>query len=437
MELYINLACIITSILMVIVLSSVLKLNAFISLFVSSLFLAICLIPLKEIPTVLTLGFGNTMKSIGLIIIFGAAIGIVLDKTKATTSLAQAILKRTGDKNASLAIGFTGYFTGLSIFCDSGFIVLSSLTRSMAKKAAKSAVLLSILLAISLYSVHCIIPPHPGATAAAAAMNVPFGTIIFFGIIITIPAVIITWILIGIFFGKKIQEVSLLEEVATQNETNLPSPILSLLPISIPLLLIISASIIELQHISIPFLSFLGHPVIALFVGFLLSLLLIKGNITKTLNELLGETMEKAGSILIITASGGVFGYVIKETGIGLEIGKLLQTSNLGILIPFLIAMTLKTAQGSSTVAIITAASIVAPLLGPLELDSTNGRLIATLAMGAGSILISHANDSYFWVVSKFSDIDIKTMLRVYTLSSIILAMVTLFFIYILSFILL
>jgi len=155
------------------------------------------------------------------------------------------------------------------------------------------------------------------------------------------------------------------------------------------------------------------------------------------MNSVFAEAIEKAGPILIVTAAGGMFGMVIKATGTGEAVGKLLAGTSLGIIVPFLIAAIMKTAQGSSTVAIITTASFVAPMLTMLGLDSEWGRLFAMLAMGAGSMIVSHANDSYFWVVSKFSDIDPSISLKVYSSSTLIMGLVIFTLVWLTSFLVL
>jgi GntP family gluconate:H+ symporter len=176
-----------------------------------------------------------------------------------------------------------------------------------------------------------------------------------------------------------------------------------------------------------------GDPVIALFTGMLLALLLVKEKSFDGFNTLFSGAIEKAGPILIVTAAGGMFGAVIKSTGIGEVMGEYLAGINLGLMVPFIIAFLLKTAQGSSTVAIITTASFVAPMLAPLGLNSEWGRMLAVLAMGAGSMIVSHANDSYFWVISNFAGVDIDTNLRVYSTSTVVMGCVVFIFIWVTS----
>jgi len=180
-------------------------------------------------------------------------------------------------------------------------------------------------------------------------------------------------------------------------------------------------------------LTFVGQPIIALFVGMLFSFMLLRDLNRTKINSIFETAIEKAGPILIVTAAGGMFGMVIKETGIGLEAGKFFSKTGLGLAVPFLIAFLMKTAQGSSTVSIITTASFTAPMLTLLGLDSETGRLFATLAMGAGSMMISHANDSYFWVITKFSDIDNSITLKVFSSATIVMGVTVFVFIWLSS----
>jgi len=222
------------------------------------------------------------------------------------------------------------------------------------------------------------------------------------------------------------------------SKEHLPSPLLSFMPIAVPLLLITLKSLIALfdkdgSGIFSKIFRFPGEPIFALAIGVVLALLLIRKKNIDSINSIFSEAIEKAGPILIVTAAGGMFGMVIKETGIGEEAGKLLAGTGIGLIVPFLIASVMKTAQGSSTVAIITTSSFVAPMLQLLGLDSEWGRMLALLSMGAGSMIASHANDSYFWVVSSFSDIDMNTTLRVYSSSTIVMGITVFIFVWITS----
>ena len=419
---------ILIGLVLIVVFTSVLKYNTFLSIFVVSLLIAIGTLPLQDVvPTILT-GFGNTMKSIGLIIIFGIILGLILDKTHATKSIAHAILKLTGKKNAGLAVHSTGFITGIPIFCDSGFIVLQGINKSLVESTGKPMVFMASVLAAGLYSVHCLIPPHPGATAAAGIMSANIGQLIMIGLPIAAVAAQAGFLWVKFITRKDLNVLPIDKSPKKIQEevVELPSAFRSLLPIVVPVLLLSGRSAFLLlvpgdQGVLTKTISFLGEPVIALMLGILLAVSLYKKVNSKELNELFDLSIEKAGTILAITAAGGIFGTVIKATGIGEVAGVYLAATGLGIFVPFLIASFLKTAQGSSTVAIMTTASIISPMLASLNLNGSYGIVLATLAMGAGSMFISHTNDSYFWVITKFSDLEVKSMLRVWTTTTAVM----------------
>lgn len=427
------------SIIAIIYLTSVLKLKAFIALFIVSVFLAFTTLPSDRIIATIKEGFGSTMASIGFLIILGAIIGITLDKTGGTLSIARYILSKTGDNRSVQALGITGFITGLPIFCDSGFIILSGLAKSFSAKSKIAMPLMATVLATSLYSVHCLIPPHPGALAAAGLFQVNIGYLIVAGTLFAIPGALAAY-----FWTKwmtKGKEYPPAKEPTVDAQIvheNLPSPLLSFMPIVVPLLLITIKSLLTMidkggQSLVAKIFFFPGDPIFALSIGVILSLFLLKKKSIESMNSVFGEAIEKAGPILIVTAAGGMFGMVIKATGTGEAMGKILAGTSIGLVVPFLIAVLMKTAQGSSTVAIITTASFVAPMLSMLGLDSEAGKLFAMLAMGAGSMIVSHANDSYFWVVSNFSEIDPGTTLKVYSSSTIVMGTVVFFCVWITS----
>lgn len=430
---------VILCILLIIYLTAGLKLHAFISLFIVSLLLAFATLPAKTIITTIKEGFGNTMGSIGFLIILGAIIGVTLDKTGATVSIANYILSRTGEKRSAAAMGITGFITGLPIFCDSGFIILSGLAKSFSAKAGIAMPFMATVLACSLYSVHCLIPPHPGALAAAGIFNVNLGYLILAGILFAVPGALAAYFWSKwISKGKNYPPAEDLNLRADLRETYHPSTLLSFLPIVVPLILITVKSLATLiDKTGNGFLTRIfmipGEPVIALTAGAVFSLFLLKEKSVASFNSVFTEAITKAGPILIVTAAGGMFGMVIKSTGIGESMGRVLAGTNAGLAIPFLIAALLKTAQGSSTVAIITAASFVYPMMPALGLDTEWGRLFGMLAMGAGSMTVSHANDSYFWVVTNFSNLETAATLRVYSTSTLIMGITVFAFIWITS----
>jgi GntP family gluconate:H+ symporter len=396
-------------------------------------------LPVAEILSLIKNGFGDVMSKLAIIIVLGTTIGVLLEKNGSTQVMAASILKLVGEKNSSLALSFTGFIVGLPIFCDSGYIVLNGINRSLIKRTGIAAATMSISLASGLYAVHCLIPPHPGATAAAGTLAVDFGKLIMYGIVIAIPAMLIGhwWAVVA---GKKTNTD--VEAGAESAEKVLPGPkvVLAFLPVIIPILLMALRSILVFERNQTSLLtdaiSIAGDPAVALAVGVLLAIVTGK-NSKHSLALQLSAAVEKAGGILVIIGAGGAFGAVLAATNIGDHFSEKLDLKMLGIFFPFLLTSLIKTAQGSSTVAIITSASVVLPLLPILGLESENGKMLAVLAMGAGSMMISHSNDAYFWVISKFSDIDTRTMLRVHSVASILMGLVTMIVIYLFSLIML
>jgi GntP family gluconate:H+ symporter len=289
---------------------------------------------------------------------------------------------------------------------------------------------MATVLASSLYSVHCLIPPHPGALAAAGLINVNIGYLIVIGTIFAIPGVLAAYFWSKwMCRGKNYPPAKETEVDSQLTPDKLPSAFLSFLPIVVPLLLITFKSLINLfdkegQSLISKIFYFPGEPIFALAIGVVLAMFLIKDKSITSMNLVFSEAIEKAGPILIVTAAGGMFGMVIKATGTGEALGALLAGTSLGLVVPFLIAAVMKTAQGSTTVAIITTASFVAPMVSMLGLDSEWGRLLVMLSMGAGSMIVSHANDSYFWVVTNFSDLEPNTSLKVYSSSTLVMGLV-------------
>jgi len=416
------------SIIAIIYLTSKLQLAAFISLFIVSIFLAAAVLPAKTIVNTLQEGFGNTMASIGFLIIFGAIIGIALDKTGGTLSIARFILSKIGEHKSAQALGITGFITGVPIFCNSGFIILSGLSKSLSAKSGLPMPFMATVLGCSLYSVHCLIPPHPGVLAASAVFKVNIGYLIVIGTVFAIPGALAAYFWSKWLTGRR--HYAPAREIEVDNDIvqgRLPSAFWSLMPIALPLLLIALKSLFLMIDGGQSFISRLlllpGEPLFALSIGAVMALLLIKNRTIASVNSIISEAIEKAGPILIVTAAGGMFGMVIKATGAGEAMGRLLAGTRIGLVVPFLIATAMKTAQGSSTVAIITTASFVAPMISMLGLDSQWGRIFAMLSMGAGSMVVSHANDSYFWVVANFSDLDAASTLRIYTSSTLIMGL--------------
>lgn len=419
MQTFLLFATIILAVVLMVLAISKLKMHPFIVMLVIAMAVGLFwgavypesgLTPTKVVNEVKN-GFGSIMTSIGIVILCGTIIGTVLEKTGAALTMANAILKLVGQKNSVVAMGAMGYVTGIPVFCDSGFVVLSPISRALAQQSNVSLAVMGTALSGGLYATHCLVPPTPGPIAMAGTLGADLGLTILVGLVISIPATAV-----AILYAKKVaskvnipanSEYTL--EQLQEKYGKLPGTAQSFAPILLPIVLIALASIADFP--SKPFgegmlyqcIMFIGNPVVALLLGVFLSMTLIpkteKGN---TLAWVTQGVTDSAG-ILAITCAGSSFGAILKCLPIADSVGGLVN-SGLGVLVPFVIAMILKLAMGASTVAMITTAGMMAPLLETMGFTSPLGRVLVVLAIGAGSMVASHANDSYFWVVSQFSD---------------------------------
>ncbi|MBC7923582.1 MAG: GntP family permease [Ferruginibacter sp.] len=407
------------------------RLNAFFVLLMAAIGVGLAAgLPASEILTTLKKGFGSLIEAIGIVVIAGTVLGVILEKTGATTRMAAYLLAKAGEKNAALAISLTGFLVGLPIFCDSGFVVLSGLNRSLAGRTRTPMAVMAVSLATGLYAVHCLVPPHPGVSAAAGLIGVDPGRLMLVGTLVAVPGAAIgyAW---ARFRGRDYPQLppDPTPETEPVAGTNQLSAGRAFLPIAVPI------ALIALKAVLVPgsqppvggyaLVGFVGDPIVALLIGIGLALTLVRNWSGPFVNGLLTEGVDKAGPVLAIVAAGGAFGAVLKATGIGDSLGQVLAPLQLGIFLPFIIASVLKTVQGSSTVAIITTASLVGPLFPELRLDSDWGRLLGTLAMGAGSMMVSHANDAFFWVVTRFSDLEPGVTFRVYSTATLLMGLLT------------
>ena len=371
---------------------------------------------INGIATVIGSGFSSTFTSIGIVIIFGAMIGTFLEVTGAALKLADIVVKIVGPKHPELAIELMGWVVSIPVFCDSGFVVLNPIRKALVKKTGVSSVAMTVCLSAGLYASHVFIPPTPGPIAAASTLNVADHLLLVMGLgaLVSIPGLAGAYVYAK-YIGKHVtadDEANSGEIVQSYEELvasygKLPSGFMSLAPIIVPIILMALSnisSILKWQGALSTACTFLGTPIGALAVGVVLGIVvLVQSGMADKLYDLTNDTLKTVGPILFVTAAGGVLGKVISSTSLVTFItdnAASLQT--IGIFFPFLLAAILKTAQGSSTVAITTTAGIMAPLMGALGMDSVTMSVLCVMAIGAGAMTVSHANDSYFWVVTNF-----------------------------------
>lgn len=386
--------------------------------------------PLDQIVTSVNNGFGNTIGSIGIVIVAGCIIGQFLEESGGAYVMARSVLSVTGQKRVPLAMLLMGYFISIPVFADSGFVVLTPLNRAMSKKAGVTLASTAIALSLGLTITHCLVPPTPGPIAAASIMDANLGFVIMTGVIASIASAVAAYVFVTRYANRIIIDPSPndTEEEIERKVADAPSAFKSFVPVVVPLVLIVLKSVSDLP--SLPFgdgtfhtvIGFIGAPVVALLIGMLLSFTLPKKLESQMLGASgwVGKALVSASSIILITAAGGSFGTILRDSGIANVLGDALAQANLGIWLPFIIAAALKTAQGSSTVAIITTASLLAPLMASLGVETELGKALAVTALCSGAMVVSHANDSMFWVVTQMSGMNVKTGYRLHTLGTLV-----------------
>ncbi|RTE54826.1 GntP family permease [Arenibacter aquaticus] len=383
-------------------------------------------------------GFGDIMGKIGLIILFGVTIGKVLEKSGGAFVIASKILAVIGSKSIHLAMLITGYILSVPVFADSALLIMNPLNKVLSKKAGVSFAGTTAALALGLTASHTMVPPTPGPIAAAGILGADLGSVMIYGILISSISLIACY-----FFATKIaSRIDLpieLETVVTKHEK--PALWKSLLAIVIPILLIVCKSIMDYPEFTFEpsifksLISFLGTPVIALLVGVLLSLVLPKKLDEKIFSATgwFGESLREAAPIIFITGAGGIFGRMLQNSGIADTITSEFTGMQLGLFLPFLLAACLKTTQGSSTVALVTTASIIAPLMGPLGLSDPLMATLTVLSIGAGASVVSHVNDSFFWVLTQLTGMNVKQGYQIQSAGTFVFGVTSMIIITILS----
>lgn len=437
------------------------RLDAFIALLIAALVTGVVAgQDLLSLIDAVTTGFGNTLASIGIVIGLGVGIGKILEVSGAADSLARAFLRAFGKGREPWAMGSVGSLVSIPVFCDSGYVIMNPLARSIARVKQGGYITLALALGAGMTLTHHMVPPTPGPLAATGILGADIGGVIIVGLVFTVlllPVVVIyaRWIgpKLEPFLNAKVSRdvyatagagaattsatavdtvtgdsVTVTEETtATGEETpattaggRKPGAFLGFLPLIIPLLLIVANTVstaidrnaqgvlsgddYEPSSWVAP-LAFIGNPVVALIIGLVLAVYTLLPRFTprSQVQSWLADAAASAGLILLITGAGGSFGMVLRESGVGDALAEAIASISLpALLVPFIIASLVRLAQGSGTVAMITAASVTAPLIAPLGLSP----LVAVMACTAGSMVFSYFNDSYFWVVTRFAGLD-------------------------------
>ena len=437
------------AIVVMIVAISKFKVHPFLSIMSVSLILALLAgIPLGDIANVIGAGFSGTFSSIGIVIILGALIGTVLEKTGAALKLADMVVKLVGQKNPELAIELMGWVVSIPVFCDSGFVILDPIRRAMVRRTRTSSVAMTVALSAGLYISHVFIPPTPGPIAAANTLGIGDNLLLVMGMgVLASILPLIAGLLFAKYIGKSVKSADETGDSAETAKTyeelvasfgKLPGGFDALAPIVVPIVLMALGSIASMAGwtgIAFDLFNFLGKPIIALAVGTIFAVIQLAA--TKKLGEfydLTNETLKVTGPILFVTAAGGVLGKVIATSDmVNFITEHATVLGSVGIFFPFLLAAILKSAQGSSTVAITTTAGIVAPLLGAIGMSTPAEIALVVMAIGAGAMTVSHANDSYFWVVTNFGQMTPEQGYKTQTMLTLVLGLASMIGIFIMS----
>ena len=391
--------------------------------------------PMPLLVSALKEGFGGTIGNVGIIIIAGTAIGVFLERSGGAYAIAEAVLRRIGRQRVPASMSVIGYLTSIPVFADSGFVILQSLNRALTRRAGLSLATTSVALCFGLMVAHTLIPPTPGPIVTAEALSADLGLVMAIAAPVSLLVLAFSWL-----WATRIASRIAIEASADVDDAEIearlrqaPSAARAFLPILLPLLLIMLGSISKLPIApfgtgsSAALLQFIGDPVIALLVGLLLALTLPQRFDRQMLSQSgwMGEAIASAAFIILITGAGGAFGKVLQQSGMAQGLGALMSGWGLGLLLPFAISAAIRAAQGSATVAMITTAGLVAPLLPALGLDSELGRALAVVAIGSGGFFASHANDSFFWVVTQLTGLSPAQGYRVITTGSSLMAVLS------------
>lgn len=394
-------------------------------------------LPGRDVIRLVGEGFGGILGGIGLIVVVGSLIGVALERSGAALVVAGRVLRWFGPDRPALAVGVIGALVSIPVFCDSGFILLQGLNRDLARRTGVPLGVLALALAGGLFTTHTLVPPTPGPIAAAGQLGADayLGTLMLLGGLVSVPV-----LAVALLLTKRFGENLVLEDTqehpdsgdwrssklnpkrdnSTAPQKSPPPAPLAFAPLLLPIGLIALGTTLRLGGATGPvmdILGFLGQPLPALLLGLMPAWLLCR-RVAAEWKTWTADAIRLAGPILIVTGAGGAFGAVLKASNLAEEIGGWIGQEPLGLfpllLLAFVIAALLKSAQGSSTNALVITAGMLAPLAGGLSGGYDYALLV--LAIGGGAMTVSHANDSYFWVVSRFSGIPAAAAYRSYTL---------------------
>jgi GntP family gluconate:H+ symporter len=416
----------VVGILSVVVLTSKFKLQPYFALFGVAVVLAPVIgIPMSEIGDIVVEGFSSTMGYMAIITVSAIIIGEIMKESGAIYAVSKTIIDIVGMKSSNIAMGLVGYIVAFPVLCgDTAFIMLSPLAESLAASGVVNPINLILTLAAGTFASYALLfPAAPLLPVTILGADVASSLIL--GLVASIPAMVVG-IIVASRIGRNLEykfegkKNGTIEELG-QKYNNLPSPVTVMLILMVPIALIVTKSLVlNLIGRSIPVVEFLGNPVIALPLGVALSMLLTRGTPKEEVNKWISKGVSSSASLLMIMGAGSVFGMVLQRTGVGAILGGIAAEFSLpGLLVVFLVAAIMKTGQGGTTPTMITIIAILQPLLPSLGVHP----VMAAMAISAGAMIIVHVNDSFFWVVTGFSKMDVASGYRTVSVLSAVMGL--------------
>ena len=429
------------AILLLLVLIIKFKVHAFVALLIVSLLTALVTgIPIDKILPTLLGGFGSTLASVALLVGLGAMIGRLLEITGGAKVLADTLINKFGEKRAPLALGIASLLFGFPIFFDAGLVVMLPIIFSVAKQFGGSVIRYAFPAAGAFAVMHAFLPPHPGPVAAGDLLGANIGLLVLVGLICAIPTWYISAYLFGTYLGKKIHldlpkaflNANAISETATQNPPSFGKVLLILL---LPLCLIMLdtclntlsvAKVIDGSQLWVETLRFFGKTPIALLITLIVAIILLKGQRSyEQIEKICDNALGPICAIVLVTGAGGMFGGVLRASGIGDVLAEMLSDTGMPIIVAaFIISLALRIAQGSATVALTTTSALIAPTVAAATGLSSFDLCFIVIAIASGATAFSHVNDSGFWLVSRFLEMDTKTTLKTWTVMETLIGFV-------------
>lgn len=424
------------AIALILVMIIVFKVHAFLTLIIVSLLTALVAgVPIGAIATTLTGGFGATLGTVALLVALGAMLGRLIEHSGGAKALADKFVEVFGEKRAPFALGIASLILGFPMFFDAGLVMMLPIIFAIARRVSKNNVLLFGIPAAAAFSVmHVFLPPHPGPVTASELYGANLGIVLLIGLVIAFPV----WYVSGYLWGKFIAAriplpvPNLFGELDEDQPTNPPKPRTIILLLLLPMFLIFlntglttlaSAGFVSIDSTWVQVLVLLGNSAVALLITVLVAIVVLgrrRGENGTALEKIVDSALGPVASVILITGAGGMFGAVLRASGIGDALADSLADLGLPIIVAaYIIAVVIRLAQGSATVALVTAAGLAAPAVIAGDFNPVQIAAI-TLATAAGSVFAGHVNDSGFWLVGRLMGMDVKTTLKTWTVQQAI-----------------